>query len=732
MEKETKKCCCHESGDKQHIDKINEEKSCSCGNNNKQEVKEHSCCCGHQHNDEKEHNELSCCGIDHKKQTAACSCGCGGEHHSSGNAKKDNLINIIKLVVSLVFLIAGFFNWHHISIEQPWTKFLYYVNPAWVALIICGIPIVVGAIKSLMRKKITASVLITTAMLSAVVLEIVGFFYDMSSGGEHSHSYVFVAGEVAFLMAIGGAIEDFTVKKSRAGIERLVGLIPKEAFVKEGNQLVKKPLSAVKIDDIVVAKAGEMIAVDGEIIKGKASVDQSSVTGEYALAELQEGDKVYGGTFNKSGVIEIKVTKLLKDMTIAKMAALVEEAEGKKAPISRIADKWASIIVPSAILMAIFVGVISAFALKTSAVEAIIRTITVLIVFCPCSLALATPTAVAAGLGNAAKNGILIKSGASLEMISKCDIVCFDKTGTLTKGEIVVSDIATAEISEQELLLYAGSLEVMSEHPLASAVVKKASGIEFVNVENIQILQGVGVKGSVLGKEVQILSYAESVKNSFANEGLSERANEFLAQGKTVVSVVIDGKECGILTFSDTIRENAKEVVEQLHKLGKKTIMLTGDNEKSAKFIANACGIDEVKFSLLPEEKLQAIEQMQAEGLKVCMVGDGINDAPSLKLADCSIAMGALGSDIAIETADMAILNSDMEKIVYSVALSKRTLSTIKRNIILSMAVNFLSVILSMFGILTPMTGAIMHNVTSIMVVLSSALLLINKKQKEK
>ena len=727
-------CCCHnENEDKECFHhETSHEHSC-CSHSHEDKIQEESCCChndvkkeeGHCcHSSKEEHSHLNCCGID-KKSHASC---CGVEKNESGNAKRDNIINIVKLVISLAFLIAGYFNWHHIAIDVPWTIAFYYVNPAWVALIICGIPIVVGAVKSLARKKITASVLISVAMLSAVILEIVGFFYNIDSSG-HSHSYVFVAAEVAFLMAIGGAIEDFTVKKSRAGIERLVGLIPKEAFVKVEDRLEKRPLEEIKIGDIVVIKAGEQISVDGEIVSGKASVDQSSVTGEYALAELKEGDKVFGGTFNKSGVIEVKVTKLLEDMTISKMAKLVEEAEGKKAPISRVADKWASIIVPVAIGLAILVGIIAYFAFNVSVIEAIIRTITVLIVFCPCSLALATPTAIAAGLGNSAKNGVLVKSGASLEVISKCDIICFDKTGTLTKGEIVVSDIAVDGIEEAELLKLAGSLELMSEHPLATAVVNKAKDIIFEKVDKFETIQGIGIKGLVANKNVQVISYGESAKQNYSNENLKNIANEYLEQGKTVVSVIIDNVERGIITFADTIREDAKEVIDKLNKMGKKTIMLTGDNEKSARFIAEKCGISEVKFGLLPEQKLEEIENMQKQGKKVCMIGDGINDAPSLKLADCSIAMGALGSDIAIETADMAILNSDMNKIVYCVKHSKRTLFTIKRNIILAMTVNFISIILSLFGIFDPMTGAIMHNVTSVAVVLSSALLLINRKE---
>lgn len=724
-EKEEHRSCCHHSEKEEHGDcchkKGSSEHSSCCHHSEKEE---HSSCC-HSHSGGQSH--MNCCGIAGKSHTSCC----GVEKKSGGNVRRDNIINIVKLVVSLVFLVVGYFNWHHIAADAPWTIAFYYVNPAWVALIICGTPIVIGAVKSIARRKITASVLISVAMLSAVILEIVGFFYTIEDGG-HSHSYVFVAAEVAFLMAIGGAIEDFTVKKSRAGIERLIGLIPKQANVKVGDRIEVRPLDEIKIGDIVLVKAGEQIAVDGVIVRGRASVDQSAVTGEYALAELSEGDAVYGGTFNKAGAIEVQVTKLLADMTVSKMAQLTLEAETKKAPIARVADKWASIIVPTAIMLAVLVGIVAYFAFHVSVIEAIVRTITVLIVFCPCSLALATPTAIAAGLGNSAKNGVLVKSGDSLEVISKCDVVCFDKTGTITKGEIVMSDMAVDADGEETALGLAASLEQLSEHPLAQAVLKRADGIELKKVDNFETKQGVGVSGVIDGEVVEVISYGEAESRGSSSEAFKDFAARCLSQGKTVVSLLVGGKEKGVFAFSDTIRDDAKQVIEKLNKMGKKTIMLTGDNQKSAQFIAEQCGISEVKHSLLPDQKLQEIERLQQSGSKVCMVGDGINDAPSLKLADCSLAMGALGSDIAMETADMVVLNSDMNKITYCMAHSRRTLFTIKRNIVLAMAVNFVSIILSMFGILNPMTGAIMHNVTSVAVVLSSALLLINKKNPSK
>lgn len=699
--------CCH----KEHEQDMNQTHSC-CEHEHK---KEHSCC-ESEHKNEVKH---SCCSSKSKKGP----CGCGIDHKIEGKNQMRNMI--IKLSISLVLLVLGFFDWHHIGFDT-----FYYFNPAWVTVLICGIPIFVGAFNSLKNKKITASVLISVAMLASIALELTGFFYEI--GGEHSHSYIFAAGEVAFLMAIGGAIEEITIKKTRSGIERLVNLIPKEAFVKTPAGLVKTPLENIKIGDIVIAKAGENIAVDGIILSGNSMIDQSSVTGEYLPVEVQEGATVFGGTLNLSGVIEIKVTKRVNDMTISKMAQLVEEASGKKAPISRIADKWASVIVPLAILSSIAIGLITGFAFSIPTVDAIVRAITVLVVFCPCSLALATPTAITAGVGNSARNGVLIKSGESLENMSRVTTVCFDKTGTLTTGEIVLSDISVAkEFDENEVLNLVASVESYSEHPIAKAVLN-ANKLKIVKPENMKVLQGIGAFANVQGKEVLVCSFKHAVERGFKTDEFKDFCDKMFSQGKTLVAIVIDNELSAMFAFSDTIRPNAKTVILDLNRKGYKTVMLTGDNENSAKFIAEACGISEIKHSLLPEQKLEAIKAMQENGEKVLMIGDGINDAPSLKIADCSIAMGALGSDIAIETADMSILNSDLEKVDETLGLSKRTLRTIKRNIILSMAINVFAVVASGFGWLTPVTGALVHNCTSVLVVLSSALLLRRKKKNDK
>ncbi len=689
-----------------------------------------SCCSTDLHN----HEETSCCsgGFNGKHQESSCECGCGGHivedtpSVTNGKLSRGTKMQLAKLLVSLVFLIVGFFDWKTISSGQGFLMAFYYVNPSWVAIILCGAPLFKGAYLSLKNKKLKVPVLVSVAILASIGLEIASFFIDMNASG-HNHSYIFAAGEIAFLMSLGGWIESLTVKKCKSGIQRLVNLIPKEAFVKVGDTIEKRSLKNISIGDIVVCKSGEMIAVDGEIIKGSCSIDQSSVTGEYVPVDLTVGDKVFGGTMNVNGTVEILVQKLLKDMTVAKMAELVKEAEGKKAPIARVADKWVSLIIPSLIVLSPIVGLISYFALDAGVVESVVRAITILIVFCPCAFALATPTAIAAGLGNGAKNGVLIKSGESLEELSRINTVCFDKTGTLTEGKLLVSDINPYDITENELLKFAGSVEKYSEHPLSQAIVKKAENIHLDNVDDIKTISGVGISGTVQGKFVEIKSY-KSTENELGFEQ-KNRASDLMQQGKTVVVVKIDGQIKGLLALSDTIRKGAKKLISNLKAKGYETVMLTGDHALSAQYVADMLGVDKVYSNLMPEDKMKAVKELQSQGKKVCMLGDGINDAPSLKLANVSIAMGAMSSDIAIDSANMAILNNDINKSNYTLNLGKRVMRTIKANIFIAMSVNIAALLLSLFGILNPVTGALLHNCTSIFVVLCSALLLFTPKK---
>ena len=399
--------CCHEHQHEHHHDDDDD------------------CCCGHDHHGHHDDDDDDCrCGHDHKHHHdndddcgCGCGCGCGHEHKHSHeqNGKhrldKDEVRDIVLLTISLVFLVVGYFNWKEIaeSSGQRWLIAFYYVNPAWVAVILSGTPLFISAVKGIAHKKLNSPQLISLAMIASILLEILSLCGIVVETSGHNHSYIFAAGEIAFLMGLGELLEDLTVAKCRSGIERLVSLVPKEAFVKtKDGELVKTRLKDIKIGDIVIVKTGEMVAVDGKVVKGEASIDQSSLTGEYLPVDVAIGDQVFGGTMNKNGVIEVEVTKLSKDMTIAKMAELTVEAEGKKAPISRLADKAVKIILPIVLVTSLIVGILSGFALKVGWVEALVRAVTILVVFCPCALALATPTAVAAGLGNSAKNGVLL------------------------------------------------------------------------------------------------------------------------------------------------------------------------------------------------------------------------------------------------------------------------------------------------------------------------------------
>ena len=705
------------------------------------------CCCGHDHHGHHHDDDECCCGHDHHHEhhddccdDDDCGCGCGYDHHhehedGKKHLDKEMVRDIILLSISLVFLVVGYFNWKEISESsgEKWLIALYYVNPAWVAVILSGTPLFISAAKGIAHKKLNSPELISLAMIASIVLEILALCGIVVETSGHSHSYIFAAGEIAFLMSLGELLEDLTVAKCRSGIERLVALVPKEAFVKQADgSLVKTKLKDIKIGDIVVVKTGEMVAVDGKIVSGEASIDQSSLTGEYLPVDVGVGDSVYGGTMNKNGVIEVEVTKLEKDMTIAKMAELTIEAEGKKAPISRVADKAVKIILPIVLVTSLIVGIVAGFGLKVGWVEALVRAVTILVVFCPCALALATPTAVAAGLGNSAKNGVLVKSGAALETLSQMDTICFDKTGTLTEGKISLDKVVAIGFDETELVRIVASVEKFSEHPLARAVVEKAKDLTLLDVKDINTLQGVGISATLDGKTVLVESLKKAVENDVDLSAVQEDVDSALDVGKTVAVVLVDDKLAGVLAFSDTIRENAKDVMASLGNKHFDTVMLTGDNEKSAQYIANECGVKTVKHSLMPEDKLKEIESLQEAGHKVVMIGDGVNDAPALKLADCSFAMGAMGSDIAIDSADITIMNSDIGKVDDTIKLSKRVMFAIKRNITISMVVNAVAVVLSFLGLLKPWSGALVHNASSVLVVLSSALLLYNFKKKTK
>lgn len=606
------------------------------------------------------------------------------------------------IIVSGLFL--GISLLEHIGI---FGDFKFFIDPAWVSIIISGFPLGWVAIERVVKNfYISSALLITIAMIACISI------------GE-----VFAAGEVAFIMAIGGWLEDRTVDRTKKGITQLLKLVPTKGrriiYQADGtvNEEFVEP-EDLQVGDIIRVLPGESIPADGIIEFGQTSIDQSVMTGESLPVDKIKGDHVYTGTINCFGSIDIKVTKSFSDSSLQKMIALVKEAEENKAPMQRIVDKWSSWFVPIACIIAIITYFIT---------KDITRAVTVLVVFCPCALALATPTSIVAAIGQATKFGVLIKSGEALESMGQINVVAFDKTGTLTHGNLVVSDVVPINTDQKELLKNIGSAEVRSEHPIGKAIVSfvKENKINIVEPKEFSMVIGKGVISNIQDRKILCGNEKLMIEEGI---NISEEINDIISslreQGKAIVITATQDAIIGIIALSDTIKENANHMIEKLSQNGiSQTILLTGDNKKSAEYIGKRVGVQEIKPSLLPEDKVSAIVDIQNKGDLICMVGDGVNDAPALKTATVGIAMGTIGSDIAIEAADIAIMGDDISKIGYIKRLSNSTLRTIKFNIIASMVINIVAIILSVMGLLNPVTGALVHNVGSVLVVINAALL---------
>lgn len=580
------------------------------------------------------------------------------------------------------------------------------IDPAWVSVIICGIPLLYLSLWRIIHNhgisKISSALLISVAMIAAIAI------------GD-----LFAAGEVAFIMAIGAILEEKTTERAKKGLKKLISLTPRQGRRISNGREEMIALEDIRINDILRVLPGETVPVDGDIVAGTTSVDQSVMTGESLPVDKTVGDSVFCGTINRFGTIDIHASKLGEDSSLQKLIRMVEEAENKKAPMARIADKAASWLVPAALLLAI-----AAFI----ATGDIVRAVTVLVVFCPCALVLATPTAIMAAIGQATKHGIIIKSGEALERMGKVDTVAFDKTGTLTNGSLTVTDIYpfTDTIDKAALLRYTASAENYSEHPLAKAVTAyaKQENIEPLEVENFHMVPGKGISAVIRGGKLfcgnEAFLKEQQIDIDDAAEQILER---FRNEGKAVILVADTAKLLGAVTLSDTLRDTAADVIEKLRKMGTRAVLLTGDHKRAAQYFAKQVGITDVHAELLPEQKVSEIAALQKTGKIVCMIGDGVNDAPALKTADVSVAMGAMGSDIAVETADIALMSDDISKIPYLKRLSDACIKTIKFGISLSLTINFAAITLSLLGLLTPTTGALVHNAGSCLVVLIAALL---------
>lgn len=580
---------------------------------------------------------------------------------------------------------------------------LLHFNLSWVAIILCGLPIIKEAAIGLYEEfDIKADVLVSLALIASVII------------GE-----IFAAGEISVIMTIGALLEDLTVQKAQSGIENLVKLTPKQARIIRDNKEIMINADDIEIGDIVRVIAGETIPVDGVIIKGQGSIDESIMNGESLPVDKYVGDDVLSGTINQYSTFDIKATKTSQDSSLKRMIKLVKEADSKKAPIVSLTDRWATWIVVIALVSSIGTYLVT---------HQILRSVTILVVFCPCALVLATPTAIMAGIGNASKYGILIKGGDVVERLSKIKNIAFDKTGTLTYGKLSVVEYKSfcPEYDDETFLKILASVEAYSEHPLGKAITSyyKENNEELLDIQNFTVNPGKGITANLGEKSISVgnLKLIKDVDINL-NKDIINISEEFTKKGCTVIYLSIDNKLIGYVALSDILREEAKEVINYIKSQKINPVMLTGDNKNSAQNIANIVGIDDIHPSLLPEDKMNIIKNLEDSKSPTCMIGDGVNDALALKYSSVGISMGAIGSDIAIE-ASIALASDDIKNIPYLLYLSKKTMKTIKLNVTFSLALNFLAIILAMTGILNPVVGALVHNLGSVFVILNSAKLL--------
>ena len=604
-----------------------------------------------------------------------------------GGIKKD----ITLLAISGVAVLCSLLRFHPFPFDM-----------AWIASVLCGLPIILEAVIGLVTAfDIKADVLVSLALIASICI------------GED-----FAAGEVAFIMQLGGLLEELTVAKARAGIEKLVHLTPQTARVLRNGKEETIPAQQVQIGDRIRVLPGEGVPVDGVIVSGQTSINQAVMTGESLPVDKTVGDTVSSGTVNQFGAFEMEATKVGEDSSIQRMIRLVQSADAGKAKIVGLADRWATWIVVIALTAAALTWLISG---------QIIRAVTILVVFCPCALVLATPTAIMAAIGNATKHGFLVREGDALERLARAKVIAFDKTGTLTYGtpEVVAVSSVSAAFSENEIYRLAASAEQLSEHPLGKAIVSccKKAQLSLTEAKAFQMIPGRGVYADVDGKAI-LAGNPELLREHGVEIASVPEAEAHIQQGCTVTYVAVDGAFAGFLALSDTLRKESAATISSLSQLGIQPVLLTGDHENAAKTIADKLHIREVRANCLPEDKLRYIGEYQAKEMPVCMIGDGVNDAPALKKADVGIAMGGVGSDIAVDAADIALVDDEVKELPHLVALSKRMMTTIKLNMTFSMTLNFIAITLAIIGTLNPVVGALVHNAGSVLVITNSAFLL--------
>ena len=595
-----------------------------------------------------------------------------------------------------------------LSLVNSINNYLHF-NLSWVAILLCGLPIIKEACISLYKEfDIKADVLVSLALIASVII------------GE-----TFAAGEIAVIMTIGALLEDLTVQKAQSGIESLIKLTPQKARVIRNKQEVMIDEDDIQIGDIIRVIAGEIIPADGIIIKGEASIDESIMNGESLPVDKTVGDDVLSGTINQYSTFDMRASKTSSDSSLKRMIRLVKEADADKAPIVSLTDRWATWIVVIALVSSVITYLFT---------HEILRSVTILVVFCPCALVLATPTAIMAGIGNATKYGMLIKGGDIIERLSKVKNIAFDKTGTLTYGKLSIVDYKSfcSEYSDEEFIKILASVEAHSEHPLGKAITsyyKEKNDNQLLEVEDFTVHPGKGITAVLNSKNILVgnLKIMKDKNININNKDIIKISQDFFKKGCTVIYLSIENKLIGYVALSDILRQESKSIINYIKSQNINPIMLTGDNEASASNIANKVFIDNVYSSLLPEDKMKIIKELESKNSPTCMIGDGVNDALALKYSSVGISMGAIGSDIAIEASDIALVSDDIKNIPYLLYLSKKTMKTIKLNVTFSLVLNFVAIILAMAGVLNPVVGALVHNLGSVFVIINSSKLLKTK-----
>lgn len=639
--------------------------------------------------------------------------------------KSEFIFSVILTIPIMLISMLSMTEWFHstipISIEAT-DRILFLLTT--LVIFISGKRFFIISYKLIKHFSVDMNTLVAVGTGTAYIYSTIAVLFPelLSIQNIHEHIYFDTSATIITLILLGRLLEARAKSRTSSTIKKLIGLQPKMARVRKDGEFIDIPIKEVQIDDVIIVRPGEKIPVDGVIINGSTLIDESMVTGESIPVEKNVNDKVIGGTINKNGSIEIKATAIGKNTIVSQIIKLVEQAQASKAPIQSLVDKVASVFVPTVIGIALITFIIWYFIIGIPFTNAMINFIAVLIIACPCALGLATPTAIMVGSGVGASNGILIKNAESLEKAHKINTIVFDKTGTITTGKPSVQNIITFNgYDENNLLQIAASIELKSEHPLGKAIVDYTieKGILFLEIDNFQSITGKGITASINGNHIAIGSYSFIEEFTGELNGYSKYINELTESAKTPILIAINNKLCGIIGIADTIKSNAKESIQKLKELNIDIYLLTGDNKKTAEAIAKEAGIENVIAEVFPDKKAEVIKNLQSKGKIVAMVGDGINDAPALALADIGIAIGT-GTDIAIEASDITIVKGDISKVYSAISISQKTISTIKQNLFWAFIYNTIGIPIAALGLLSPIFAAAAMAFSSVSVVSNS------------